>query len=113
MSKNSNRRGDYEIGYGKPPKHTRFAPGHSGHHRRRPKPKDLRTVLLNALYERVNIIENGERKRITKWEAINKQLVNKAAAGEVGAVKYLSEQLRDSDDAGGPPIYFKVIDDDA
>ena len=27
MSKNSSKRGDYEIGYGKPPKYPRFVPG--------------------------------------------------------------------------------------
>jgi hypothetical protein len=112
MSDNSNRGGDYEVGYRKTPKHTRFALGHSGHFRRRLKPKDLRTVLLNALNERVNITENGERRRITKLEAITKQLVNRAAAGEVRAVKFLSERLRDSDDAGAPSITFKLIDDD-
>lgn len=110
MPKNSNGRGNYEVGYGKPPKHTRFAPGHSGHLKRRPKPKDLRTVLLNALNERVSITENGERKRITKLEAITKQLVNKAAGGEVQAIRYLNEQLRGSDDDSGPPTYFKVTD---
>ncbi len=113
MPKKVSRQGNYKVGYGKPPKHTRFAPGHSGRLKRRPKPKDLRTVLLDALSERVSINENGERKQITKLEAITKQLVNKAAGGHVRAIRYLNELLRDSDNDSGPPVYFEVIDDAA
>ena len=44
----------YEVGYGKPPKHTRFQPGQSGNPRGRPKgTKNLKTDLEEELSERV------------------------------------------------------------
>ena len=41
---------DYEVGYGKPPEHTRFQPGRSGNPRGRPKgTKNLKTDLVEEL----------------------------------------------------------------
>ncbi len=43
---------DYEVGYGKPPRHTRFQPGRSGNPRGRPKDtKNLKTDLIEELAE--------------------------------------------------------------
>jgi hypothetical protein len=39
--------GDYQVGYGKPPKHTQFKPGKSGNPQGRPKgTKNLKTDLI-------------------------------------------------------------------
>jgi Family of unknown function (DUF5681) len=83
---------DYEVGYGKPPLHTRFKKGQSGNPRGRPPgAKNLSTLLTEALNEPVVIAENGGRKRISKREAMIKQLVNKSAKGDWRAVKILLE----------------------
>ena len=51
---------DYEVGYGKPPGHTRFAKGQSGNPRGRPPgAKSFTTLLDEALNERVLVEENG------------------------------------------------------
>jgi Family of unknown function (DUF5681) len=42
----------------------------------------LTTLLNDALNEKVTITENGRRRRITKREAVIKQLVNKSASAE-------------------------------
>ena len=43
---------DYEVGYGKPPRHTRFTKGRSGNPRgRSPGAKNLKTLLSEALSE--------------------------------------------------------------
>ena len=43
---------DYAVGYGKPPKHTRFKKGRSGNPRGRPRgAKNLSTLLFGALNE--------------------------------------------------------------
>ena len=53
----------YEIGYCKPPKHTRFKPGQSGHPSGRPRgQRNFRTAVREALQEKVTIRE-GERQR--------------------------------------------------
>jgi hypothetical protein len=83
-----------DIGYGKPPKHTRFRKGASGNPRGRPKgTRNFGTVFNSALQEKVGINENGKRKTITKLAAACKQLVNKAASGDLQAMRQLTPLL--------------------
>jgi Family of unknown function (DUF5681) len=87
---------DYKVGYGKPPRHTRFKRGQSGNPRGRPPgAKNLSTLLTEALNEPVVIAENGGRRKISKREAIIKQLVNQSAKGDWRAVKLLLDILQD------------------
>jgi hypothetical protein len=81
---------NYQIGYGKPPVDTRFQKGKSGNPKGRPKgTQNFATVLLRTLREQVVINENGRRREITKLEAAVKQLVNKAATGDLRALSQL------------------------
>jgi hypothetical protein len=87
---------DYEVGYGKPPRHTRFKKGQSGNPRGRPSgSKNLKTLLNEALNERVVVTEEGRRRNITKREAIVTQLVNRSATADLRALKILLDTLRD------------------
>jgi hypothetical protein len=81
-------RRDYEVGYGKPPVHTRFQKGQSGNPKGRPRGrKNLSSLLNDALNGWVIVVENGRRKKITKREAIITQLVNKSAAADLKATQ--------------------------
>lgn len=81
----------YPVGYGKPPVYTRFKKGLSGNPAGRPRGTlNLATVITKTLRERVVINENGERKVVTKLEAAVKQLVNKAASGDLLAFRQLA-----------------------
>ena len=85
----------HEVGYGKPPKHTRFRKGVSGNPKGRPKGKrNFATVLAKTLEEKVVINENGVRKTVTKLEAAIKQLVNKAASGDLAALRQFTTVTR-------------------
>jgi Family of unknown function (DUF5681) len=87
---------DYEVGYGKPPPHTRFKKGQSGNPRGRPAgAKNLKTLLTDALNEFVIVTENGGRRKITKREAIITQLVNRSASADFRAIKILLDMVRD------------------
>ena len=87
---------DYEVGYGKPPRHTRFKSGQSGNPRGRPPgAKNLSTLLTEALNEPVVIAEDGGRRKISERQAIIKQLVNRSAKGDWRAVKLLLDILQD------------------
>jgi hypothetical protein len=80
-----------DVGYGKPPNGTRFRKGVSGNPKGRPKgTRNLATVLERTLQEKVVINENGIRKTVTKLEAAIKQLVNKAAGGDLLAMRQLT-----------------------
>jgi hypothetical protein len=86
----SDHKGDYEVGYRKPPRHTRFNKGQSGNPKGRPGgAKNLSTLLSEALNEPVIVAENGGRRTISKRQAIIKQLVNQSAKGDWRATKLL------------------------
>jgi hypothetical protein len=92
----SDKEADYEVGYGKPPRHTRFAKGQSGNPRGRPAgAKNLRTLLSEALNETVLVTENGGRRKVTKRQAIITQLVNRSATADFRAIKILLDIVRD------------------
>ena len=87
---------DYEVGYGKPPRHTRFEPGRSGNPRGRPPgAKNMKTLLNKALNELVIVTEDGGRRKVSKREAIVTQLVNRSAKADYKAIQILLGMLRD------------------
>src|SRR5437588_1316016 len=87
---------DYAVGYGKPPRRSRFPKGQSGNPRgRSPGAKNLKTLLSDALNEFVIVSENGGRRKITKREAIVTQLVNRSASADFRAIKILLDMVRD------------------
>ena len=91
----SDRDREYEVGYGKAPRHTRFAKGQSGNPRGRPSgAKNLSTLLSDALNETVVVTENGGRRKVSKRQAIITQLVNRSATADFRAIKILLDIMR-------------------
>jgi hypothetical protein len=104
---------DYEVGYGKPPLHTRFQKGRSGNPNGRPRGrKNMSTLLSDALNGSVIVVENGRRKKITKREAIVTQLVNKSASADLKATQIVLAMLRDvesrSEDSADPAAFTEA-----
>jgi hypothetical protein len=86
------------VGYCSPPEATRFKKGVSGNPKGRPKGSvNVITALTKALREKVVINENGRRRTVTKLEAAIKQLVNKAATGDLRALRHLTELAQDAE----------------
>jgi hypothetical protein len=104
---------DYEIGYGKPPAHTKFQKGTSGNPNGRPRGSaNVNTLVRRAARERITVTENGRSKTITKLEAVAKQLVNRAVAFDPRAVTLLLPMLAEIDQAEGEGIVPKLDADD-
>lgn len=88
------------MGKGRPPLSTRFRPGQSGNPSGRSKrARDLVAIVARAFGEKVEVRENGRRRRITKLEASVKQLVNRAAGGDQRATQFVFALLHN--DPGG------------
>lgn len=91
--------GPYNVGYGKPPRHSRFRKGVSGNRKGRPKGRrNIATVLAEILEEEIVITERGVRKKVTKLEAALKQLINKAASGDLIALRHLLGLVRSAEE---------------
>jgi len=92
---------DYEVGYGRPPRQTRFEPGRSGNPRGRPnRSKNLATLLSEALREPVIVTENGRRRKVSKRQAVIKQLVNRSARGDLKAMQMLLGTMQEIEHRG-------------
>jgi hypothetical protein len=86
--KQSESKRNYEVGYGKPPRDGQFVKGQSGNPYGRPKNKpSIKLMLGKILDEKIPTRENGEKKVISKFEAMLKQLVNKAVTGDHKALQ--------------------------
>jgi hypothetical protein len=77
-----------EVGYKKPPKASQFPKGKSGNPRGRPR-KDPGIAAVFRKVSKQVVHTNGKsgQQRMTKLEASVTQLVNKAATGDLKAMK--------------------------
>ena len=91
MANDTDDSDDYEVGYKKPPAHTRFKKGQSGNPKGRPTgTKNFKTDLMEELSEQVLITESGKDPQITKKRAIVKRTMQKAIAGDIRAIGMLA-----------------------
>lgn len=81
---------DYKVGYGRPPKETRFKPGQSGNPKgRKRRPKSVQAQLKTVLSKKVSIAEGGRTKRLTLQEVMLRSIANKAAKGDLRAANFV------------------------
>ena len=90
---------DTKVGYGKPPRSTRWAKGQSGNPRGRAKgSRNLLTIMKEEAAKIIEIKENGQRKRLTKLEVVVRAQLNKAMQGDAAAFRQLLPLLLNEDD---------------
>jgi hypothetical protein len=85
---------DDEVGYGRPPKRTRFKPGQSGYPRGRPKArKTFGHILYAGLQRKIEVTEKGITRKVSVHEAFVHGLLSRALRGEPQAQKLLLQSL--------------------
>jgi uncharacterized protein DUF5681 len=84
----------YQVGYAKPPGHSRFKRGRSGNPRGRPKGAvGCKTILERVLLARHTVIGQGKRQQRTILELILLALRNRAIDGDAKAFSKLHDLL--------------------
>lgn len=90
---------DDGIGYCRPPLETRFRPGISGNPSGRPKrQKSLSEEIASVLNEATTIVENGKKRETTKGNAIAREVVKRATAGDLRAISMVLSCSAGSDE---------------
>jgi hypothetical protein len=78
----------YDVGYGRPPRHTQFQKGRSGNPGGRPRrdPIDrLKTLTLQQAYRTIVVSKNGVAKQLPAIEAVLRSQIESAVNGNVRA----------------------------
>ena len=83
----SSKKGDYEIGYGKPPEHSRFQKGRSANPAGRPKGKTAPSPITKVLERKVTMTVDGKRGKVAVTEALMTRLVESAFKGDDKALR--------------------------
>ncbi len=85
---------DYDVGYGKPPKHSRFKPGQSGNPRGRKK-KEIcpNNIVRGVLEEKISIRDANGSRSVTNLEALIRRLLKDSFAGKVASTRALLPML--------------------
>lgn len=87
----------YEIGYGKPPRHTQFKPGQSGNPKgRRKGQRGLKTIIRECSTERIVMRTAKGEKSVPKIEAMIHKLMEKAFSGDFRSMDRVLQLYADS-----------------
>jgi uncharacterized protein DUF5681 len=82
--------GDYEVGYGRPPRETQFKPGNRANPRGRHKgSKNTATMAREALERPVTVTQNGAQRKMTVRQLAYRKLADKAVMGDQKALAFL------------------------
>jgi hypothetical protein len=85
----------YEVGFGKPPEHTKFKKGKSGNPTGRPKrgPEDIDVehLFIEQLFHPVTFIVNGRQHKMPAWKVIAKKLLAECMKGNIPSIKLYRE----------------------
>lgn len=108
-------RPDYAVGYGKPPRQTRFKPGQSGNPRGRPKgTKNLKTDLMEELSEKIVVREGDHSQNVSKQRAVVKTLVARTLQGDARSATLLTSMMMRLTETGegAPEVDDRLIEDE-
>jgi hypothetical protein len=94
----------FSVGYGKPPAHTQFKPGRSGNPKgRRKGQRNVRTVVEEALNQRIRIRQGDRTRSLTKLDGVILTMITGALKGDAKALASLIAVMRSLGMTGEPP----------
>ena len=101
-------KGDYKVGKGRPPIHTRFKKGQSGNPSGRKKMPDPNEAAARVLDQNVSVTQDGVRKRMLAIDAVFNKTLAMALNGNMRAAEFLighacNDNARRPDDEGAQP----------
>ncbi|HOP21172.1 MAG TPA: DUF5681 domain-containing protein [Amphiplicatus sp.] len=89
-NKKSDPNEDYEVGYDRPPRETRFKKGESGNPKGRPKGARNTSIIFDeVLSSMVDYRENGRHRKAEGREVLARQAFAKAAKGDLKAMAFM------------------------
>lgn len=103
---------DDGVGYGRPPRHTRFTKGKSGNAKGRPKgARNMRTYVGIEANQSVSVTQNGKLIKIPMIHAVIKKVFVEAAHGKPQAMAKAIE-LTQASEAGPELIRQQKLDEE-
>src|SRR5262245_50508640 len=100
----SNSDHSYAVGYGKPPVHTKFKRGQSGNPKgRRKGQRNVRTIVEEALNQRIRIREGNRTRSLTKLDGVILTMITSALKADAKAQSALFAVMRSLGMTGEPP----------
>lgn len=101
--------GDYDVGYGKPPEHSRFTKGVSGNPRGRPHvPTTVTSIVERIVLRKVKAVVDGRTTSMSMIEASLLQLAKRAMAGDPKAIRFYLDLIDNDEIFGPPPLDIRV-----
>jgi hypothetical protein len=97
--------GQYDVGYGRPPVHSRFSPGQSGNPAGRRKGQPTPNEIFIKEAARLVKIKRGDTvETITKFEAIVRRMLQLGMEGDIAAARlvFIGLARNAPDPSGGP-----------
>ena len=104
----------YEVGYGRPPIHSRFKKGECPNPKGRGKrePNEMSDVIYNVLSEEIEYREGRRTRRASKQELLIRKLFSAAIRGDVsGADALLKLRVHAEDHGDTGPLVIRIVND--
>ena len=96
MTDSDDKSKDYEVGYGKPPKHGQIKPGEVRNPKGRPKgSKNMSTIMKDVMGRRVTIREGNRERQVSFREAFIHKLAAKSLEGSTRDMIALMKAMND------------------
>jgi Family of unknown function (DUF5681) len=100
----------YEVGYGKPPKHSQFQKGKSGNPKGRPKGSKSASTLIAEMYSKpVTVIVNGKPTKMPMIVALVGKMLATGMSGDLKALKLALEMYAKYGDIANPSTIGGLI----